>query len=62
MFIFAGYFKYGKRCEDGLRLPITKEDQTLVPNIIDAAYAVAVGLHDHINKHCSDGTLCKEAR
>ena len=39
-----------------------KEDQTLVPNIIDAAYAVAVGLHDHINKHCSDRTLCKEAR
>ena len=62
MIYFLGLYNHGRPCGDGLRFPIKPEDQTLVPYIIDAVYAVAHGLHDHINKHCSDGTLCDEAR
>ena len=56
------YFVYGKPCEDDLSLPIVPQDQTRVPYIIDAVYAVALGLHNHITKHCNDSSLCESAR
>ena len=57
-----GYFKYTVACRDGLRLPLTPADQVHVPYVIDAVYAVAHGLQNHINARCDYGELCDDAK
>ena len=49
-------------CRDDLRLPLTPADQVHVPYVIDAVYAVAHGLQNHIDQHCNYGELCDDAK
>ena len=58
----SGFFKYAKFCDDNDSLPVVPEEQILVPYMMDAVYAVAHGLHIHIDKYCSAQEFCQKAK
>jgi len=58
----TGYDKYRLSCDPDL-VGLSPSDRSVTSAyVIDAVYAIARGLHDHISKYCAGTDFCQEAR